>query len=299
MVARSIENLKAIQSRANKPENCVVIGCDLSDEQSTMKCIQEILNLKLTIHLLVNNAGTAQVAKASLQTCDLESWNWHHNLLLKSPYLLTKHLFPLFSRRNIEKSKTQQTSTNGTDTGDYTSIVNIGSIHGIQALPSMMAYSVNKAGLAHLTRLNAVALGKYGIRVNCIQLIHCIKIFYLRRGKEQKKKTYTQICGIKEKDLVGMNSIIADKYYPIGRLGTVDDIIEYIMFLSDSKKSGWITGSKPMTLVFIEKIALFIQIANVNFLTCFAAFTHFLVFTVQREPKLLQKQNFFISCQKL
>jgi len=48
------------------------------------------------------------------------------------------------------------------------SIVNISSIGGIAATPSMSSYGASKAGIIHLTRCLALELAQYNIRVNCV-----------------------------------------------------------------------------------------------------------------------------------
>ncbi|HEX4018803.1 MAG TPA: SDR family oxidoreductase [Frankiaceae bacterium] len=52
------------------------------------------------------------------------------------------------------------------------SIVNIGSIGGINAGAGVTSYRTAKAALIHLTKSNAVELGRYLIRVNCIAPAH-------------------------------------------------------------------------------------------------------------------------------
>jgi NAD(P)-dependent dehydrogenase (short-subunit alcohol dehydrogenase family) len=52
------------------------------------------------------------------------------------------------------------------------SIVNISSIGGINAGPGVTSYRAAKAALIHLTKSNAVELGKYLIRVNAIAPAH-------------------------------------------------------------------------------------------------------------------------------
>ena len=52
------------------------------------------------------------------------------------------------------------------------SIINISSIGGINAGPGVTSYRAAKAALIHLTKSNAVELGKFLIRVNCIAPAH-------------------------------------------------------------------------------------------------------------------------------
>jgi NAD(P)-dependent dehydrogenase (short-subunit alcohol dehydrogenase family) len=48
------------------------------------------------------------------------------------------------------------------------SIVNMSSVNGIMAIPSIASYNVSKGGVNQLTRVMALALADHGIRVNAV-----------------------------------------------------------------------------------------------------------------------------------
>ena len=47
-------------------------------------------------------------------------------------------------------------------------VVNISSITGLRAVGGAASYAVSKAAVAHMTRIQALELARYGIRVNAI-----------------------------------------------------------------------------------------------------------------------------------
>jgi NAD(P)-dependent dehydrogenase (short-subunit alcohol dehydrogenase family) len=109
------------------------------------------------------------------------------------------------------------------------SIVNIGSMwakQAIEATPSS-AYSMAKAGLHSLTQHLAMELAASRIRVNAVSpAVVQTPIYEAFIPKEQVDAA-----------LQGFNA-----FHPIGRIGTVDDIAEVILFLL-SDRAGWVTGA--------------------------------------------------------
>ncbi|MCO4757306.1 MAG: SDR family oxidoreductase [Oceanospirillaceae bacterium] len=108
-------------------------------------------------------------------------------------------------------------------------IVNIGSMwakQGIKATPSS-AYSMAKAGLHALTQHMAMELADYNIRVNAVA------------PAVVKTPIYESFIDPNEVDAV-LSTF--DKFHPIGRTGSPDDVAAVIDFLLDDKSS-WVTGT--------------------------------------------------------
>jgi NAD(P)-dependent dehydrogenase (short-subunit alcohol dehydrogenase family) len=105
------------------------------------------------------------------------------------------------------------------------SIVNIASVNGLIGLQGIHAYSAAKGAILALTRSLAVEQGPNGIRVNAI----C-------PGTIQ-----TEVWGpiLEEKPWIWDK---LTKYYPLGRLGTVEDIANCALFLA-SDESSFATGA--------------------------------------------------------
>lgn len=99
------------------------------------------------LDILVNNAGV-QTWKAFLDVTESE---WDHVLdtNLKGTFLCTQQAARLMQGRGG-------------------SVVNIGSGCNWVAFPHLVNYTASKGGVEQLTKVSAVELGKFGIRVNCV-----------------------------------------------------------------------------------------------------------------------------------
>ena len=97
---------------------------------------------------LVNNVGW--FPRASLEETTTELWEEVLKVNLRSAFYCCKYAVPRMG-----------------ETGKG-SIVNMGSICGIQSLPNLVAYGAAKGGLLSLTRTLAGALAKERIRVNYV-----------------------------------------------------------------------------------------------------------------------------------
>jgi NAD(P)-dependent dehydrogenase (short-subunit alcohol dehydrogenase family) len=103
-------------------------------------------------------------------------------------------------------------------------LVNLGSVNGLQYF-GHDAYSAAKAGLVSLTRSIAVRYGRYGIRANL-----------LAPGTVRTPAW---------DELVARDAELLDRltrWYPLGRVGTVDDIAAAATFLA-SDEASWVTGT--------------------------------------------------------
>jgi 3-oxoacyl-[acyl-carrier protein] reductase len=98
-------------------------------------------------------------------------------------------------------------------------IVNIGSVHGKTAAPGHTAYETSKAAIDGLTFSSAVALGGYGITVNCVAPGAVV----VERYPEDWDASW------------------AISRTPVGRNGTPEDIAAVVRFLC-SDEAGFLTG---------------------------------------------------------
>lgn len=105
------------------------------------------------LDVLVNNSGAAW--GEPLETHPDAAWTKLLTLNLQRVFTLTQLLIPLLEKKGGPASPSR--------------IINIGSIDALR-VPTMenYAYSASKAGLHHLTRTLAVALGPRGVTVNTL-----------------------------------------------------------------------------------------------------------------------------------
>jgi meso-butanediol dehydrogenase/(S,S)-butanediol dehydrogenase/diacetyl reductase len=103
-------------------------------------------------------------------------------------------------------------------------ILNMTSVNGIGYYGNE-AYSAAKAALFSLTRSIAVRYGEHGIRCNGIAAGTIATPAWAHRVRERP-------------DIMSTVS----KWYPLGRVGTPDDIADAMLFLA-SDQASWITGT--------------------------------------------------------
>ncbi|MEC7123475.1 MAG: SDR family oxidoreductase [Pseudomonadota bacterium] len=150
---------------------------------------------------LVNNAGVADFGP--IEACDATTWRRVMDTNLDGMFYLSQALTPLLRE------------TRG-------SLVNIASISGLRASTLRVAYGTSKAAVMHLTQQQAVELGEYGIRANCVA-----------PGPVRTKLAMA----------VHTQEII-DAYHdaiPLNRYGTEREIGEAVYFLC-SDKASYVTG---------------------------------------------------------
>src|ERR1700736_69506 len=121
---------------------------DVRDESQCAGLIDHAVRTHKKLDGLVNNAGWSP--RATLEQTTTQLWQEVLNVNLRSAFYCCKYAVP-----------TMREAHGG-------SIVNMGSICGIQSLPNLVAYGAAKGGLLALTRTLAGALAQDRIRVNYV-----------------------------------------------------------------------------------------------------------------------------------
>ena len=145
--------------------------------------------------LLVNNAGIQ--TWSSLLDLDEKSWDRVIQTNLKGCFLNTQRA----ARMMIERGKPG-------------AIVNIGSGCNKLAFPMLVDYTASKGGIEQFTKVAAVELGPYGIRVNCVAP-GAIEIERTQREAPDYAATWSQIT-------------------PLRRVGQPKDVAGLVLFLTTS-----------------------------------------------------------------
>ena len=191
------ELTKAAQPR----EHVTAIECDVSDPQAVDETIAKVVNELGGINALVNNAGLADFGP--IEETTFARWKAVMATNLDGPFLMTQAATDALK------------ATKG-------AVVNIASISGLRASTLRVAYGTSKAAVIQLSLQQAVELGEYGIRVNCVA-----------PGPVRTKLAMA----------VHTQEII-DAYHdalPMNRYGTEREIAEAIVFLC-SDRASFITG---------------------------------------------------------
>ncbi len=196
------DNLKKAFAALAKPEMTMALECDVADPEAVARAFELVATRFGRLDALVNNAGIA-IFKPIL---DVTYADWSRVLAvnLTGPFLCTQAAAPLMR-----------------DTGGG-AIVNITSISGLRASTLRTAYGTSKAGLAHLTKQQAVELAALGIRVNAVAPGPV--------DTAMAKAVHTP-------------EIRADyhDHMPLNRYGLEEELAETIFFLCSSRAS-YITG---------------------------------------------------------
>ncbi len=198
MVDRDAQELK---KAATDLTNVLPLSYDVSDPEQIKQIMKETESEYGCIDNLVNNAGVADFGP--LEETDFERWRTVLATNLDGVFLCTQAAIPF-----LKKSKG--------------AVVNIASISGLRASTLRVAYGTSKAGVIQLTQQQAVELGEYGIRVNCVS-----------PGPVRTKLA-----------MAVHSQEIIDAYHdaiPLNRYGTEEEIGNLIVFLC-SEKAGYITG---------------------------------------------------------
>src|SRR2546421_3875900 len=121
---------------------------DVREEAQCAALIEHAVRTHGKLDGLVNNVGW--FPRATLEQTSTELWDEVQRVNLRSAFYCCKYAVP-----RLRENKGG-------------SIVNMGSINGIQGLPNLVAYAAAKGGMLSLTRTLAGALLEQRIRVNYV-----------------------------------------------------------------------------------------------------------------------------------
>src|SRR5207245_62817 len=142
---------RAEQSAASiRKEGGEALFCpaDVREEEQCAALIEKAVQSYGKLNGLVNNAGW--FPRATLEETTTELWERVLNVNLRGAFFCCKHAVAHL-----------RAAGGG-------SIINIGSLNGLQGLPNLVAYAAAKGGLLSLTRTLAGAYAPDRIRVNYI-----------------------------------------------------------------------------------------------------------------------------------
>lgn len=139
---------KLIETLREQGTECSLYNLDMMDEESIKTAIKDIYKSKVTIDVLINNAGV--VANSLLQMTTIKQ--------LRDVFQVNFFGHVQFTQ-GISKIMMRQKSGN---------IINMCSIGGMDAYPAYTAYGCSKAAMIYFTKTLAQEMAVYGVRVNGI-----------------------------------------------------------------------------------------------------------------------------------
>jgi NAD(P)-dependent dehydrogenase (short-subunit alcohol dehydrogenase family) len=181
----------------------LALQADITQKADVDGLVQRVVDEFGVIDILVNNA--AMNIRVPLLELREDGWDRVINTDLKGYFLCSQAV----GRRMVEQKRGN--------------IINIASTAAIKAAPEMGAYCIAKAGVVMLTRVLAVELAQYNIRVNAV-------------APYMVKTKFSQPLWSDPETLKQLESEI-----PLGRLAETGDIIGSVLFLA-SDASSYITG---------------------------------------------------------
>jgi NAD(P)-dependent dehydrogenase (short-subunit alcohol dehydrogenase family) len=139
---------KEIAGATGDASRTCAVRCDVSRRADVDAATAATVAAFGRIDILVNNAGIFRAADFLDITED--DWDAVLGINLKGAFL-------------VGQAVARQMATTGGG-----AIVNMSSVNGVMAIPSIASYNASKGGINQLTRAMALALADHGIRVNAV-----------------------------------------------------------------------------------------------------------------------------------
>lgn len=200
LVGRSVEKFDKIKSEL--VGNFEFVSADIRKVEDCEKIISQAVKIFGGVDVLINNAGIYH--EGAINFTGEKTFDDIFSTNVKGTFFVTRAAID-----ELIKSRG--------------SIVNVASDAGLRGNYFCAAYSASKGAVVAFTKSLALELASFLIRVNCVA-----------PGDISTPLTSNQLknSGLSVKDLA--------KVYPLGRIGTPDEVAEAIYFLT---KANFITGA--------------------------------------------------------
>lgn len=208
VVDRDLEPAQAVVREIVKTgRTAVALQADVTRADAARAMVRDAEKALGPLSVLVNNA--AATSATTIEATEEADWDVEFDVTLRAAYLSMKAVLPGM----VERGKG--------------AIVAIGSVNG-RVYVGNPAYSAAKAGLAMWVKAMAVEYGPQGIRTNMVS----------PGSIRTENRSWTE--------RIARDPEIFDKlarWYPVGRVGTPDDIAAAVAFLA-SDEAGFVNGAE-------------------------------------------------------
>lgn len=147
------EGVAAAEQLVDLGHEARFITCNVTERLDVRNMITGALEAYDSIDILVNNAGI--VAEGGFLEVSEEDFDRVIDTNLKGSFLVGQAV----ARQMVEQVEAD---------GPPGTIINISSVNAVFVIPNQVGYSVSKGGVNQLTKVMALSLAPYGIRVNAI-----------------------------------------------------------------------------------------------------------------------------------
>ena len=196
------DTLQYAINEQGKGREVYAVRADLLSDHSIEEMCDRIKAEIGSVHVLVNNAGTALPQKL-ITDCTNEEWDRVFAVNVRAPFILSRAFLP------------------GMINSGEGCIINIASIWGIGGGSCEAVYSASKAALIGFTKSLARETGPSGVRVNCVAP-GWIETRMNRHLDETEKASFCDRTAL-------------------GKTGLPDDVASAVLFLA-SEEASFITG---------------------------------------------------------
>jgi NAD(P)-dependent dehydrogenase (short-subunit alcohol dehydrogenase family) len=208
LVGRSSLRGETALQELGAADSIIFIKGDVSRVADCARAVRVVVENWGGIDVLVNSAGI-YIEKA-IEDMTEESFMAIMDTNIKGTYFMCREAIPELKKRQ------------------GSSIINVSSDAGVNGNYLCTAYCASKGAVTVFTKALALELAPYGVRANCI----CPGDIATPLTEKQLATGVTSEEGFRE-----LGSI-----YPMGRIGTADEVANVIVFLA-SKEASFVTGA--------------------------------------------------------
>jgi NAD(P)-dependent dehydrogenase (short-subunit alcohol dehydrogenase family) len=211
----AVADLPTALDRLGEEDRALVpITIDVTDDDAVRAGVAAAASALGGLDTVVNSAGVFQFR--SLEAIATDEWDRILDVNLRGTFLVLREAMPHLKASGRGR------------------VVNIASDAGKTGFPLLAAYCASKFGVIGLTQAVAAEVASAGVRVNAVCPGTVAETGMGRQVVEQKIE-------------LGFGSTAHEVLergaasFPLGRVGTVDDVVDAVVFLI-SEGSSWITG---------------------------------------------------------
>jgi 3-oxoacyl-[acyl-carrier protein] reductase len=179
------------------------VVADLADPASLKAVVRGVRERFGGLDLLVNNAGVLRTGLFTAMPARQVEEQVAHNLV--GPIVLTQAAVRLMTGRGAAGG----------------AVVNVSSVNAVRGYRGVAVYTAAKAGMDAMVRSLARELGPAGVRVNSV-----VPGFFASDMTTQ---------------VTDENRARIERQTPLGRLGTVDEVVDAVLYLA-SPSAAFVTG---------------------------------------------------------